>query len=36
MAKKFETDEDILVWADSFDERWPERVEVQRHIVEAA
>ena len=36
MAKEFENDEDILVWADSFDERWPERVEVQRHIVEAA
>jgi len=36
MAREFENDEDILVWADSLDERWPERVEVRRHIVEAA
>ena len=36
MAREFESDEDILVWADSLDERWPERVEVRSHIVEAA
>ena len=34
MAREFENDEEILVWADSLDERWPERFEHRTHIVE--
>ena len=33
VAREFETDEEIEVWADSLDERWPERLKVRRHIV---
>ena len=34
MAREFENDEEIEVWADSLDERWPERFEHRAHIVE--
>lgn len=34
MAREFKNDEEIVVWADSLDERWPERCEHRAHIVE--
>ena len=34
LAREFETEEEILSWADSLDERWPERLEIRDKIVE--
>jgi SAM-dependent methyltransferase len=33
LAREFSTDEEIVVWADSLDERWPERQDVRESIV---
>ena len=33
MAREFDSDEEIVLWADSLDERWPERLDVRQHII---
>ena len=34
LAREFDRAEDIVAWADSLDERWPERVEVRKQMVD--
>ncbi|MBS13109.1 MAG: hypothetical protein CME19_16060 [Gemmatimonadetes bacterium] len=34
MPREFETEEEIVTWADSLDERWPEREQVRAHMLD--